>query len=93
MSFYLICFLVVFHLAFKYVRNTHAAYKYVDLDAALLLIRICLGDILRNSENSGNLRREKNVESLISRQEFSNEYLIAKIGVATAENGPCKVWD
>ena len=28
-----------------------------------------------------------------SRQELSNEYLIAKIGVDTAENGPSKVWD
>ena len=27
-----------------------------------------------------------------SRQELSNEYLFAKIGVDTAENGPLKVW-
>ena len=28
-----------------------------------------------------------------SRQELSNECLIAKIGVDTAENGPFKIWD
>ena len=27
-----------------------------------------------------------------SRRELSNEYLLAKIGVDTAENEPCKVW-
>ena len=31
-------------------------------------------------------------ESCTSRQELSNEYLLAKIGVDTAENEPLKVW-
>ena len=30
-------------------------------------------------------------KSCISRQELSNEYLLAKVGVDTAENGPLKV--
>ena len=31
-------------------------------------------------------------KSKISRQELSNEYLLAKISVDTAENEPLKVW-
>ena len=30
--------------------------------------------------------------NLVSRQELSNEYLLAKIGVDTAENEPLEVW-
>ena len=35
---------------------------------------------------------QKYVKSCRSRQELSNEYLVAKIGVDTAENEPLKVW-
>ena len=31
-------------------------------------------------------------KSYNSRQELSNEYLLAKIGFDTAENGPLKMW-
>ena len=46
-----------------------------------------------NYENSG---REKNVEfvDLVKRfAQLRNEYLVAKIGFDTAENGLLQVWD
>ena len=42
-------------------------------------------DILRSE-------RCKSITSCRSRPELSNEYLLAKIGVDTAENEPLKVW-
>ena len=40
----------------------------------------------------GDLSGVKVCKSCRSRQELSNEYLLAKIGVDTAENEPLKVW-
>ena len=45
-------------------------------------------DFFWNIEVSG----AKACKSRRSRQEFSNEYLLAKIGVDTAENEPLKVF-
>ena len=45
-------------------------------------------DLLKFGEWSG----AKDYQSDRSRQELSNEYLIAKIGFDTAENEPLKVW-
>ena len=44
--------------------------------------------MLKFCESSG----AKEYQSDRSRQELSNEYLIAKIGFDTAENEPLKVW-
>ena len=39
------------------------------------------------------LQKTHKCKSCRSRQELSNEYLLAKIGVGTAENEPLKVWE
>ena len=50
-------------------------------------------EISQNFQNFWKFSSREDCEICRSRQELSNEYLIAKIGVDTAENGPSKVWD
>ena len=38
------------------------------------------------------MQKYVNLVDLVKTQELSNEYLLAKIGVDTAENEPLKVW-